>query len=136
MAPWIFFLFIGVLDFGFYSFAAISTANAARVAAQYTSTGSGTAADANCACFFVLQELRSMPNVPRTMTGCNSGSTVPSECSALPVVVSVTSLNAGADGQPASEVAVTYETVPMMPIPGLGNKLTITRVAQMRLRTD
>ena len=33
MMPWLFFLFVGALDFGFYSYALISVQNSARVAA-------------------------------------------------------------------------------------------------------
>ncbi len=31
LAPWIFFLFVGIFDFGFYAYAAICTQNAARI---------------------------------------------------------------------------------------------------------
>ena len=31
MAPWIFFLFVGVFDFGFYAYAGICMENAARI---------------------------------------------------------------------------------------------------------
>ena len=37
MAPWIFFLFVGVLDFGFYAYSFISVENAARAAVLLTS---------------------------------------------------------------------------------------------------
>src|SRR5947207_14797502 len=43
MAPWIFFLFMGTLDFGFYSYAIIATQNAARVAVMQTSVKIGRA---------------------------------------------------------------------------------------------
>ena len=45
MAPWIFFLFMGTLDFGFYAYAIIATQNAARVAVMQTSLNSTTAAN-------------------------------------------------------------------------------------------
>ena len=47
--PWLFFLFFGVLDAGFYAYAFISTASAARVAALYTSSSSTRAAEASTA---------------------------------------------------------------------------------------
>jgi hypothetical protein len=41
----------------------------------------------------------------------------------------------GVDGQPASEVAVTYRTNIVIPIPGLlKSQATFYRVVQMRLR--
>ena len=33
LSPWIFFLFVGIFDFGFYAYAAICTQNAARAVA-------------------------------------------------------------------------------------------------------
>ena len=45
LAPWIFFLLVGILDLGFYSYAAIATENAARVAAQYAAAGPSTAGE-------------------------------------------------------------------------------------------
>src|SRR5260370_41507229 len=44
LAPWMLFLFVGVLDLGFYTHAAIATENAARVAAQYGAARAGAAA--------------------------------------------------------------------------------------------
>ena len=37
MMPWLLFLFVGVFDFGFYSYALIATQNAARAAAVHNS---------------------------------------------------------------------------------------------------
>jgi Flp pilus assembly protein TadG len=37
LLPWVLFLFVGAFDLGFYNYALISTQNAARVAAWYTS---------------------------------------------------------------------------------------------------
>ena len=48
MAPWIFFLFVGVFDCGFYAFALIGTQNAARQAALSAAQGA-TAAVTPCA---------------------------------------------------------------------------------------
>jgi Flp pilus assembly protein TadG len=56
LAPWMLFLFVGVLDLGFYTHAAIATENAARVAAQYGAAGAGTAGDSAGACTYALQE--------------------------------------------------------------------------------
>src|SRR5260370_28240415 len=73
MAPWIFFLFIGIFDVGFYAYAGIVTANAARVAALYTSSSVGAAGDSAGACAYALEEMRSLPNVGNSMTTCGAG---------------------------------------------------------------
>ena len=122
MAPWFFFLFMGTLDFGFYSFAIIATQNAARVAVMQTSATTLTAANNALACQYALNELNALPNATALVN-----------CAALPVIVTATSV-VDADGKTASQVAVTYQTINMIPIPGLTGRLTLTRVAQMRLR--
>lgn len=124
MAPWIFLLFMGVLDFGFYVYAAISTEHAARVAALYTSSSSSNANDNTTACYYALQALRDLPNVPSTLTTCTS----------LPVIVTAAPVT-GPDGAAASQVSVTYQTLPLFPIPGLMGQMTITRTAQMRVKS-
>jgi hypothetical protein len=130
MAPWIFFLFMGVLDFGFYLYAAINTENAARMAAMYTSSSIGTAADSTGACTYVLQEVGSLP-----LTGGT-----PSTCGANPVTVLAEQI-APLDGEPsppvyASRVTVTIQTVPMIPIPFVMGQYTISRQAVMRVKDD
>jgi Flp pilus assembly protein TadG len=122
LSPWIFFLFAGILDLGFYSYALIATENAARVAVEYTSEATTTAADSSGACTLVLAEMQSMSNV-NSLSSCNSS----------PLTVTATQVT-GADGSPASSVSVTYQTALMIPIPGVTGQLTFTRVAQMRLR--
>lgn len=121
LSPWIFYLFFGTLDLGFYSYALISTENSARVAAQYTSKVPGKLEDAAGACTYVLAELSGMGNVHNLTS-----------CTALPLIVSVTAVK-DFDGADASSVAVTYQTAPLIPIPGLRGRLTVTRVVQMRV---
>jgi Flp pilus assembly protein TadG len=121
LAPWIFFLFVGVVDLGFYNYALISTENAARVAVEYTSASTAKATDSAGACPYVLAELNSMSNVRGLAT-----------CDSLPVTVTATQV-AGPDGAPSSSVSVTYQTILMIPIPGLTGQVTVTRTAQMRL---
>jgi Flp pilus assembly protein TadG len=124
LAPWIFFLFAGALDCGYFCYALISVENAARVAALYASTDTSTGANSTAACTYVLQELRTLPNV---------GSAV-SSCSANPVTVSA-QLENGSDGTSASKVSVTYQSLPLVPIPGLlQGRFTWTRSVKMRLR--
>ena len=122
MAPWLFFLMVGTLDFGFYSYAMIATENAARVAVVQTARDSLTVADSTLACQYALNELNTLPNANTLTT-----------CAALPVIVAATSV-VDADGATASQVSVTYQTINMIPIPGLSGTLTLTRTAQMRLR--
>jgi Flp pilus assembly protein TadG len=122
LSPWIFFLFAGAFDMGFYSHALISATNAARAGALHASGDAATAGDSAGACAFALAELRSMPNV-RTLTSC----------AALPLIVTATPVT-GIDGAPATEVRVVYQTPMMFPIPGLPGQLTLTRTAQMRVQ--
>jgi Flp pilus assembly protein TadG len=126
LSPWIFFLFAGVFDFGFYSYAAICTANAARTAALRTAASAASAGDSAAACEAALEELRMLPNVASGVTGC----------SALPVQVTATAVPVGLDGAPASRVAVTYQSVQLFRIPGLMDRMTMTRVAEMRVQRD
>jgi Flp pilus assembly protein TadG len=124
LVPWLIFLFIGAFDMGFYCYAMISVENAARVAAEYTATSSFTASDASTACTLVLNELASIPNVSGV-----------SACGSLPVKVSAAAVSAS-DGSAASQVTVQYQSGLFIPIPGLlTGRLTITRVAEMRLRS-
>src|SRR5260370_810485 len=67
MMPWLAFLFVGILDFGFYSYAAISIENAARAGAIRTTNDQYSFSTAT-ACTAALGELRGLPN----MVGVNS----------------------------------------------------------------
>jgi len=123
--PWYLFLFVGTFDWGFYSHALISTRAAARSAALYTSSSSTTAADQATACIYARNELKVSSNVSQT-TACTSGT----------LVVSASSVATGADGYPASQVTVQYQTLGLIPIPGLlGSQFTISYQAQFRLRS-
>ena len=122
VAPWLLFLFSGVFDMGFYEYCLISTENAARVAAFYTSSASAFAADSDGACQYALAEMKMLSNV----NGLTS-------CGAVPLVVTATSVT-GVDGNPATSVSVAYTTSQLIPIPGLTGKTTLTRVVQMRVK--
>lgn len=124
LAPWIIFLFVGAFDMGFYCYALICTENAARVGAMYTSSSSSTVSDTSTACTLARGEMGYMSN----LVGVNS-------CNSLPLIVTAGPVT-GPDGAPASEVAVTYQSNQMIPIPGLlMGRLTVTRRAQMRVRS-
>jgi hypothetical protein len=140
--PWIVFLFVGAFDWGFYAWALVSTESAARVAALYTSTSAGTAADATGACNYALAELAYAPNIAGyTWVSSSdyqhrqtSGSGRVTTCAGVPVLVTAVSTT-GPDGAAASQVSVTYQTPLLIPIPGLlPAQISITRTAQMRVR--
>jgi hypothetical protein len=124
MAPWIFFLFVGVLDFGFYAYALISTQNAARAAVLHTSLSKAAASDPDgSGCQIVISEMLWAPNVRSAVTNCASS----------PLQATFSQI-AGPDGNDAAKVIVTYTTVPMIPIPGVfTNQLTINRTVQAKV---
>jgi Flp pilus assembly protein TadG len=136
MTPWLIFLFIGAMDWGFYAYSLIATEAAARVACLYTSSSASTATDTTSACTYALDQLRRMPNVGTGMSTCASGNAV---SSSSPVGVSATSVT-GPDGNAAAQVSVTYLTPVFIPqvmggsYAGLPKQVTITRTIQMRLR--
>jgi Flp pilus assembly protein TadG len=122
LAPWVFFLFAGALDMGFYSYALISSQEAARAAVEYTSRTSAAAADSAGACQYALVQMNGMSNVRSLST-----------CSSAPLVVTAKQVTDG-DGFSASSVSVTYTSNTLVPIPGVSGQLVITRTAQMMLR--
>ncbi len=125
LCPWYIFLFVGALDFGFYSYALIATQNAARVGAMYCAASSYSAADGVSSCSYALDQLRGMPNVGPGL----------STCTGSPVVVTAGAIT-GPDGAPATSVTVAYTTPQMIPLPGLiPGQLTISRTVKMRLRS-
>lgn len=126
MLPWYIFLFVGAFDWGYYAHALISTEAAARTAGIYAASDTYHAADSSGVCTLVLEELRIVPNVGTNLTTCTSA----------PVVATTQLLSSGADGQQAAQVAVTYTTLQLIPIPLLlKNQATFYRVVQMRLRS-
>jgi Flp pilus assembly protein TadG len=121
IGPWVFLLFIGALDWGFYACALISLQAAARTAALYTSTSAATVSDSTTACSLVLGEMANLPNIGTV-------------CSTNPVVTA-TSVT-GPDSATATQVSITYTSVALIPLPGLLRKqFTITRTVKMRLRS-
>ncbi|MDP2996750.1 MAG: pilus assembly protein [Bryobacterales bacterium] len=142
LAPWIFFLFVGAFDMGFYAYSLISTENAARAAALYTSDSPAATTDQAGACCFALKELEGMGNVrgpafSATACACVDIAAVDD---ANPVGVRVEELDSttappSMDGQLASRVTVRYRTIRMVPIPGvLSGQETMTRAVEMRVR--
>ena len=122
LAPWVFFLFVGILDMGFYTYSLIAVENASRVGAEYTSKSSSVAADQADACTAILAELASLPRVSGLST-----------CSGAPLTVTANSV-LGTDGSQATSVSVTYQSNTLIPIPGLlARQLNVTRTTQMRV---
>lgn len=135
MAPWILLLFIAVMDFGFYAYAAIATANAARIGAlkasmdlAYHPPGDPIPANyANDLSQRVLAEMAALPNVQELFSQ-SPPYTFP------PLGVDVAIDGATTDGQPAAVVTVRYRTVPMFPLPWMTGQFELTRIARMRMR--
>ena len=131
MMPWLFFLFVGALDFGFYSYSLIAVQNAARVAAlkaggvydNYVQALVDPSLVESRACRSVRDELQKMPNF----------AALPLECDGSPLDVRVTPF-LDADGKAALRVAVGYKTIPLIPIPGMvPGQMTMTRTASIRV---
>jgi Flp pilus assembly protein TadG len=137
LAPWIFFLFVGVFDMGFYCYAAICTQNAARavVLSQVQSTV-GVAPPSPCT--VALNELNMLPNVSAATTCTGTPVNVPpvvtldgSSCPDSSIGSAVTLF---ASSPFCMQASVTYQTIPLIPIPGLlTGQLTLTRTAEMRI---
>jgi len=147
MAPWIFFLFIGVMDFGYFAYASIQVENATRVAAMRTSADTSSQTSA-IACAAVLPELKFLPNIMTTVTTCNAAPLIVTQntycgtgwaTSGVPACTGTTSppcadCTLGNQNAASSEVVVTYESPQFVPIPGLlAGKLQLTRKAEMRI---
>jgi Flp pilus assembly protein TadG len=127
LSPWLFFLFVGAVDIGFYTHALVATQSAARAAALYTSTHPAIAADSAGACNHVKLALAKMPNT----------ASFNANCTAAPLVVTAASVPSGPDGQPATRVTVNYTTVPLVPIPGLiPSSMTLRRTVEVRVTPD
>ncbi len=123
LSPWFLFLFVGIVDLGFFTYSLIAVENAARVAAEYTSQSSTVAADQTRACTLIRSELDSLPGI--------SGST---GCGGAPLTVTAESIS-GPDGKRATSVSVTYNGLVLIPIPGLlTRQLSFKRNVQMRVK--
>ena len=131
MMPWLFFLFVGALDFGFYAYSLIAVQNAARVAAlktgalydNYVQALADPGVVKPFACRSVRDELQKLPNF----------GVLPADCGGSPLDVRVSPF-LDFSGKPALRVAVDYETIPLVPIPGLlPGKLRMTRTASIRV---
>jgi hypothetical protein len=122
LSPWVIFLFIGVLDWGFYANAIITLESATRVAAVYAAGSTSNYSDSTTLCTILTNEMGSLSNMQGVTT-----------CSSSPLTFTST-LITGPDGNNAAQVTVTYTTPAMIPIPGLlAKQFTINRTVTMRI---
>ena len=119
--PMLFFLFLAVVDMGFYCYSLISVQDAARMVTLYLSSAVGNNNTAG-ACQYLLSNLSKMPNLSGVST-----------CSGSPLTLTATAIT-GPDNNPAVQVTVSYQTIHLIPIYGLPGQLTITRTVQARRR--
>lgn len=120
LSPWIFFLIMGALDWGFYAYSLITLETATRTAALYESGQASVSSSGACA--IALQEMKTLINLTSTTS-----------CGTAPLVVSASS-DTSVDGTNEAVVSVTYTTPQMIPLPGLlSGKFTITRVVKMKM---
>jgi hypothetical protein len=151
MMPWICFLFVGVLDSGFYTYAAMATQNAARAVAIQSGNSGGTISTA-AMCSAAKNELLLLPNVGLVGT-CAATQAAVSNASPIwvcagvlndtasapcvpPAVKCADCAGSGASGTNARSIqaVVTYQSVPLVPIPGiLMTQLQLTRIAEARI---
>ena len=120
LAPWIFFLFVGALDWGFYAYSLISLETATRTAALYEAAQSSVSSGS--ACTIVLNEMSTLVNMSSVAS-----------CGSSPLVVSA-STDTSTDGADEAVISATYTTPQLIPIPGLlSGKFTITRIVKMKM---
>ena len=140
MMPWIAFLFVGILDCGFYFHAAMATQNAARAVAIQTAGGAATNA-----CQAAKNEMGMLTNVAN-MGACAASQAAVSDAAPIWVCSGIlTNTSASVCGQPAAicadcpldntstsiQAVVTYRSIPLIPIPGiLPLRLQLTRIAE------
>ncbi len=132
LVPVVFFLFLGLTNFGFYVYAFITVGNAARTAAQRTAN-TAFRNNQGVACLAALEEMKTLPNVSTLPAGYNCNSVAP-----LRVTMGDPN-NPGGDytepfsGTAACRVNVAYETIKLFPLPFMDGQMTINRTAVMRL---
>ena len=152
MAPWIFFLFVGVFDLGFYSYAIICTQNAARASAMQTAVDQTSQSDV-IACNAAWNEMSGLPNVAGTSANCTKLPvlvTRTTRCGTQVTMIPACTFGTATNPPPSdadstkttnpdqaaasSVVSVQYQSGLFVPIPGiLTNQLTITRSSEMRI---
>lgn len=136
MGPWLLLLFLAVFNFGFFMYAGMSVANAARAAALEMGRQNSTNLDRTLACAIAKDELKSLPN---NAIFLNPAFT----CNAAPLCVDVGNVGGACtgtvgsaitdfDGVPAVRVRVVYQSVQLFPLPWLAGRMNLTRRAEIR----
>lgn len=130
LCPWIFFVFIGAFDTGTYLNALISTEDAVRTAGLYYASSPKSSADAARSCYYALEILRAQANVHARVSACLPAAASVNQAKPVALVATTT---AGPDGKPATTVTLTYQTIPLIPIPLLlPGQINITRSVQFK----
>ncbi len=128
LLPWIVFSFVAAFNFGIFAYSMISTESAARSAAMYASQSLTVAQSGSVvtqACNYVLGELGDAPGVGDGVTTCTSS----------PVTLTITARMPGSGNMNTVQVSVTYNTMQLIPLPGLmAGSLVITRTVEMPIR--
>ncbi|HTQ53709.1 MAG TPA: TadE/TadG family type IV pilus assembly protein [Bryobacteraceae bacterium] len=128
LLPWMVFAFIAAFNFGIFAYSLISTQNAARTGAIYASQSLSVAQSGSIVsqvCPYVLGELGDAPGVGAGVTTCTSS----------PVTVSVTPHTPGSGNINTVQVSVTYNTMHLIPLPGLmAGSLAIRRSVELPIR--
>lgn len=122
LAPWILLLFAGLFDFGVYTTSLITVENAARAAALITSQNDEIADKVDIACPVVLAHAKALSNA-KNLNSCDS----------LPLRVAATKF-LDSENFWVSRVSVTYQTPQLFALPYMTGRLTMTRLAEMRVK--
>jgi Flp pilus assembly protein TadG len=124
LSPWILLLFLAIFNFGYFMYAGISVANAARAAALELGRRSSNRLDQALACTIIRSELEYLPNA----------SLFPPTCNAAPLNVTVTGVVALDDpAELGTRVRVTYSTIQLFPLPWMAGQVNISRQTEMRM---
>jgi hypothetical protein len=145
LMPWICFLFVGILDSGFYTYSAMAVQNAARAVAVQSATSGGTVSSP---CQIAQNELLLLPNMGLVGTCAASQGAVTNAAPVWACTGILTNTSSSACGLPAAicadcsldnaarsvQAVVTYQSIPLVPIPGiLPVQLQLTRIAEARI---
>ncbi len=136
IAPWIFFVFVATLNFGFYSYWMQAVANASRSAALAAQRRGVNAAEA---CTHVQNEMRGVLGFDGVTLGdCTSATSPIKVCvvalGSAPVPACGVTWPVSADTKDSVLVSVTWETAPLIPVPGIVTDLTLRQDTEMRVQ--
>jgi Flp pilus assembly protein TadG len=121
LVPWFVFLFVGILDTGYYMYALISAQSAARTAVLFTSSSTSASTQSTVACSYVYDQLTSNINLTAATT-----------CVSPSPITLTTTVGTGPDGNSASTVTVQFTSATLIPIPGvLPATIPVSRTAEM-----